>query len=131
MLEKRKTAIREGLEQAEEARLRLEKVVDEEKLILKNAQVQAVTMIEDAKSQAEDIAKAAHTSAQKHAQQIIQDAKDHIQNEVKNAELQLSTKTSVLAVEYLKKALKELFDETNQEEILSKAVRIIKKRRID
>ena len=65
VLKKRQTTIKEGLEQAENARIKLEKVVIEEKNILRQAQLQSKSIIEDAKKESEEIVKKMNENAKK------------------------------------------------------------------
>ena len=51
LLKKRQIMIKEGISQAEESRIKLEKVIIEEKNILRQAQLAAKKVIEDAKQE--------------------------------------------------------------------------------
>jgi F-type H+-transporting ATPase subunit b len=127
VLKKRQTTIAEGLKQAEDARLKLEKVVVEEKNILKNAQLQAKKIIEDARLESVEVTKQLNQEALKQNEKILSGAKEQIARDYTEAEKQLALSTSKLAVDLLKKALKDIVTAKNQEEIITSALKKIKK----
>jgi F-type H+-transporting ATPase subunit b len=127
ILKKRQTTIKDGLQQAEEARIKLEKVIIEEKNILRNAQLQSKKIIEDARQESQDIARRINEDTKKQTEKLINNAKEQIARESIDAEKRLALKTSNLAVEILEKSLKEFFSSKEQEEIMSSALKKIKK----
>lgn len=127
VLNKRKTTIQEGLEQAEKARVKLEQVVVEEKNILKRAQLQAKKIIEDTKQESLELTKQMNDSAKKQTEKMINDAKEQISKESLLAEKRLAGNTSKLAVIFLEKALKEFFTPSQQKEVVESALKKIKK----
>lgn len=127
VLKKRQTVIKEGLEQAEDARVRLEKVVIEEKNILRQAQLQSKKIIEDAKQETLEITKQMNEDAKKQTEKLLNDAKEQIARESIETEKRLAVSTSKLAVTFLEKTLKEFFSQKEQEEVVSQALRKIKK----
>lgn len=127
LFKKRKITIQEGLKQAEEARIKLEKVVIEEKNILRQAQLQTKKMIEDAKQESIAISKQMNDNAKKQTEKILKDARDQITRESIEAEKKLAVNTSKLAVSFLQKALGEMFSDKEQKEIISKALKKIGK----
>jgi F-type H+-transporting ATPase subunit b len=127
VLKKRQTTIAEGLKQAEDARLKLEKVVVEEKNILKNAQLQAKKIIEDARLESVEVTKQLNQEALKQNEKILSGAKEQIARDYTEAEKQLALSTGKLAVDLLKKALKDIVTAKNQEEIITSALKKIKK----
>jgi F-type H+-transporting ATPase subunit b len=126
-LKKRQNAIKDGLKQAEDARIKLEKVVIEERNILRNAQLQSKKIIEDARLESMDIAKKMNEEAGKETVKLINDAKEQISRESIETEKKLAVNTSKLAVTFLQKALKDFFTAKEQEKITSEALRKIKK----
>lgn len=127
LLKKRQTMIKEGIKQAEESRIKLEKVVIEEKNILRNAQLQAKKLIEDARQESVGLTLQMSENAKKQTEKILNDAKDQIAREAHETEKRLAVNTSKLAVSFLQKALSEFFSTKDQKEVLSNALNKIKK----
>jgi F-type H+-transporting ATPase subunit b len=127
VLKKRQITIKEGLKQAEDARTKLEKVVIEEKNILRQAQLQSKKIIEDAKEESLEITKQINLDAKKQTEKLLFDAKEQITRESTEAEKRLAVNTSKLAVTLLKKSLTDFFSSKEQEEVLAQALKKIKK----
>lgn len=127
VLQKRQTTIKEGLKQAENARIKLEKVVIEEKNILRQAQLQSRKIIEDAKQESVAIIRRMNEDAKKQTEKLFNDTKELIVRESAEAEKRLAVNTSKLAVTFLEKALREFFSSKEQEEVISNALKKIKK----
>ncbi len=127
LLKRRQTTIRDGLKQAEQARIKLEKVVIEEKNILRQAQLQAKKVIEEAKQESITLTLQMNDTAKKQTEKILIDAKDQIARETAAVEKRLAVNTSKLAVSFLEKALVEFFSAKEQKEVVSNALRKIKK----
>lgn len=126
-LKKRQNTIREGLEQAEEARIKLEKVVIEEKNILRNAQLQSKKIIEDAKQELTVITRQANDETKTQTEKLLNDTKEQIVKESIEAEKRLALSTGKLAISFLEKALKEFFSTKEQKEVISNALKKMKK----
>lgn len=126
LLKKRQIMIKDGISQAEESRIRLEKVVIEEKNILKQAQLEAKKVIEDAKQESIELTRTARDNAKKQTEKILIDAKAQISREVSETEKRLAVQTSRLAISFLEKALSEFFSAKEQKEVVSNALRKIK-----
>jgi F-type H+-transporting ATPase subunit b len=127
ILKKRQTTIKEGLKQAEEARIKLEKVVIEEKSILRQAQLQSKKILEDAKKESLEISKQMAIDAKKQTEKLLSDTRDQIARESIETEKRLAVNTSKLAVTFLKKALTEFFTSKEQDEVVAQALKKIKK----
>ena len=127
VLKKRQITIKEGLKQAEEARIKLEKVVIEERNILRSAQLQSRKIIEDAKQESIEITRKMNEEAKKQTEKLLNDTKRQIVRESIEAERKLALNTSKLAITILEKSLKEFFSSKEQEEVLSQALKKIKK----
>lgn len=127
LLNKRQATIKEGMKQAEEARIKLEKVVIEEKNILRNAQLHAKKIIEDSKVEAIEITKKVNDNTKKQTEKMLKDAKDQIVRESLEAEKRLAVNTSKLAASFLQKALSEFFSAKEQKEVLTNALKQLKK----
>jgi F-type H+-transporting ATPase subunit b len=127
ILKKRQTTIKDGLKQAEEARIKLEKVIIEEKNILRQAQLQSKKIIEDAKQESLEIARQMSLDTKKQTEKLLSDTKEQVTRESIEAEKRLAVNTSKLAVTFLKKALTEFFSSKEQEEVIVNALKKIKK----
>lgn len=128
IIKKRELSIKEGLKQAEEARILMEKTEAREKEVLKKAQEESRKLLEETKKQRDEIFKATEASAQKRAEQILGEAKKQITFETSKAQKELSMKVSGLAVEFLQKSVSELFSKEDQELIVKNAIVKMKKR---
>lgn len=126
MLKKRKDTIAQGLKQAEESRLALERTIEEEKKILIKAQEEGKSLIADAKTQALEVAREVEENTKKQAEKILLDARAQIEQDTKRMELELTEKISVLAKQMLEKSLQGVFGKKEQKQILNKAVKNIK-----
>lgn len=129
LLKKRQTMIKEGIGQAEESRVRLEKVVAEEKNTLRLAQLQAKKVIEDARQESVELTKQMSDNAKKQTEKILKDAREQISRDYKETEKRLAVQTSRLAISFLEKALSEFFSAEEQKEVLSSALRKISAKR--
>jgi F-type H+-transporting ATPase subunit b len=127
MLKKREDKIKEGMKQAEEARITLEKTLDQEKKILTKAQDEARKLIESTKIQAKDVGKEIEENTKRQAEKILLDARAQIEQDTKKMEQELSEKVSLLAENMLEKSLQGVFGEKEQKQIIGKALKNIKK----
>lgn len=128
-LKKRQTTIRDGLKQAEEARIKLEKVIEEERNILRSAQLQSKKIIEDAEKESVEIAKKLNEETKKRTEELLEQAKEQILRETSVAEKKLAVSTSKLAVEFLGKALANFFSSKEQKQILNNALKKIENKK--
>lgn len=126
VLNKRKVTIKEGLKAAEDARIKLEKVVVEEKNILRMAQLQSKKIIEDAKLESEAIAKKMSEESRKQTEKLLNDAREQIAKESIETEKKLALNTSKLSIKVLEKALQEFFSSKEQKEVIAQAIKKIK-----
>lgn len=126
MLKKRQDIISEGLKQAEDARITLEKTLEKEKEILRKAQDEAKTTLTEAKNHAILISKQIENEARKQSEQIIEDSRKQITQETFEAEKRLSGKISSLSIDFLSKSLKEMFSEKTQKEAMEIALKKLK-----
>src|SRR5260221_446646 len=127
MLDDRKKTIQEGIENAKKSEEALEKALEREKAILQKAQSQAQEFITDAKNQAEEIAKQMEENTRSQADRMLKDAKEEIQREYQETEKRLATHTTQLAISILEKTLKDMLDEKEQKQALTKAIKKLKK----
>lgn len=126
LLKKREDTIKEGLKQAEEGRLLYEKTVEKEKEILTKARESARQTISEAKSEGLILAQKIEDDSRKQAEKIIAQAKEQIVLETKEAEKKLTARISDLSIEFLQSAIKEMFSEKEQKEVLDKAMKQLK-----
>jgi F-type H+-transporting ATPase subunit b len=128
MLSSREKRIKEGLKQAEDARILLEKTTQKEQEVLRKAQADAKVLLEETRKQRDEILKEAEIAAKKQAQQVLDEARKQIVSETKEAQKYLSLQISGLAVEFLQKSAGELFSKEDQEIVVKNAVKKLKKR---
>lgn len=128
MIDKRKTTIQEGVKQAEESKILLEKAFERERKLLKNAQDEGKKILERSKKQAETFLEDSRKDAEQQTTKMIKEARNQIQTETKTAEKQLATYISKLAIDFLEKSVGDLFTEKDQKEVMQKALKQLKKR---
>jgi F-type H+-transporting ATPase subunit b len=128
VLDKRKLSIKEGLKQAEDSKILLEKTSIHEKEILKQAREESKKLLEETKKQRDQIIRDAENSAKQQAQKILEDAKKQIYFEAKEAQKELSMQISGLTVEFLQKSASQIFTKADQENVIKNALEKLKKR---
>lgn len=126
MLKKREGTIKEGLKNAEEARILLEKTAEKEKEVLRRAQEETKKMIALAREKAEVTAKEAEERSKKHADKVIAETKEQLQKEAKETEARITRHVSEIAVKMLERALTGMVDKKEQNEIMEKVAKKIK-----
>jgi len=126
LLQKRQEEIKEGIRKSEEAEKRLERVLAQEKNILKNANTSAKRITDDATNQSVEISKQIQDNAKKQADRIIEQARLQIEKEAKETEKRLVENVSRLSVKFLEKALEEMFTKQQQEEVIKIALNKLK-----
>lgn len=127
-LKERQKQIKEGLMQAEESRVLLEKTKAQEKEVLKHAQNESKKILEETRKQSAEIIQKAEESAKIQAQKIINDARSQIETESKQAQKALALQLNTMAVELLKKSASLVFAKADQEKIIKNALENLKKR---
>ena len=128
LLKKRQNKIKESLEQAEEARIRLEKVVVEEKNILTNAHTQGRKLIEDAKKESLQMMQKAESEAKIQADHVLAEARLQIDLETKEAEKRLAGNISRLAIELIQRSTLLLFGKREQDIVMKNVLSKFKKK---
>lgn len=127
-LEERRSKISEGLKQAEEGHLLLEKATEKERQLLKKAQEEARQLLDEAKNQRQLLLKETEDTTKKQAEKILSDARVQIILETKEAEKRLSSHISDLALLFLQKSVHGLFNQKEQEEIVKNALKKMKEK---
>lgn len=126
MLKKREEIVKQGVKQAEEAKLLLEEAKAQEHKMLKKAQEQASKIISDAKLETREQALAIEENTKAAAEKIMKMAEEKIEHETKDAEVRLRKDIARIAVAILEKTLPDVLDKKSQEEILRKATSNLK-----
>jgi F-type H+-transporting ATPase subunit b len=131
ILKKRKDAIEEGLKQAEEARLLLEKTAKKEKEILKQGREEVQKLIDEAKKQSKAFLEEAQQKAKIKEEYILNEARKQIALEISQAESELYEKVSYMALEMIRKSKTSLFNKEDQDLAMKHALQEIRKERIN
>lgn len=127
ILRKRESIIKEGLSDAEEGRRILEDAKEKEKIILKNAGINAEKIINDAKFEALEAAREIQDKSKKDAENILKNAREQLEIDYKDAEKKLALKTGRTAVRFLENSLKNLFGNEKQKELMQIAINKMEK----
>lgn len=130
ILKKRQDAIEEGIKQAEEARLLLEKTAEKEKEILRKAREEAQKFLEEAKKQREAFLVEASARARAKEQYILDEAKKQISLEINQAEDVLYKRVVDLSLELFRKSKTALFNEEDQDFVMKHALQELKKAKV-
>lgn len=128
ILKNRQNTIKEGLQQAEEARLLLEQTAEKESKVLRKAQQDAKLMLDEAKKLRDETIAHAEAKTREQTEKMLKEAREQITFETREAEKRLSAHVSELAVSYLEKALKGTFKGPEQSQIFDQALQQIKKK---
>lgn len=125
-LKNREQTIKEGLKQAEEARILLEKTAEKERKVLKEAQQHARKILDDTNDQSQEMIRQAEAAAKKQAEIILKDTREQIAYEARETERRLTAHVSKLAVQFLEKSVTDLFTPDEQEMIIKNALKKMK-----
>lgn len=126
VLKKREQTIKDGLKQAEDARILLEQTQIKQQAILKKVKEQAQKTISDAKEQANQIAKETAENTKKQVEKMLEDASIQINQDTKEAEKKLAAYVTRIAMDLLSKSSIELFGKKEQKIIMENALKNIK-----
>jgi len=126
-LKKRRDKISEGLRVTEEARVKLEKIAQEEKTILRNAENHGKKLIADAKKEATEMLRKAEELTKAKTNRILLEARQQIALETRNAGNKLEKKISVLAIDFIQKSIPSLFSKNDQEIAMKNVLGKLKK----
>ncbi|WP_372518661.1 F0F1 ATP synthase subunit B [Candidatus Ruminimicrobiellum ovillum] len=122
MMEERKSKIKQGLDDAENAKKALIEADNQKILILKEAKVDADKILENTKKSSESLKQKSSEDAKKQAAEIVDNAKKQAQDEFVKASKQVGSMSVDLSKKIVSKILSELFTEQDKTAILSKAV---------
>ncbi len=122
MLEDRKNKIKQGLDDAKNAKEAL-KIADTQKTeILKNAKKDADKIIEITKQSVQNIKQQATDDAKKQAIEIVENAKKAAKDEQEKASKKVGLMSIDISKKVVSKILSEIFSEKEKTEILTRAV---------
>lgn len=127
LLKERRDKIAEGLKNAEDAARLMEETIQKEEKILKEAQTKAKKIMDEAKAQSDTILKQTEIDNKKLAEKLLNEAKEQISYETSIAQKKLETNISKLAVDFLQKSVAGMFGEKEEEIIMKKALKELKK----
>ncbi|MDD3922866.1 MAG: ATP synthase F0 subunit B [Endomicrobiaceae bacterium] len=122
MLEERSKKIKQGLDDAENAKKTLLNADNEKISILKVAKVNADKILENTKISAESLKQKTTEDAKKQATDIIDNAKRLAKDEFNKASRQVGEISVDLSKKIISKILSEIFTEEEKNIVLSKAV---------
>lgn len=126
-LNDRKATVAESIKNAEDTQKALDKALEKEKEILRQAQTEAQATLSDAKNQAQENSKMAEETTRQQIERMLEDAHKKIEKQTEDAEKQLASKVTVLAADMLKSSLKGMIDEKEQEKVVEKTLKNLKK----
>lgn len=127
MLEKRKSTISQGLQDAEQSQKLLEETMTKQEKMLRDAETQSRKMIEEAKSERTTLLEHAKVQTKKQVDTMLKEAREQISYETKIAEKNLETHVSHLAISFLEKSLPHLLDKSDQTKIMDNAKKRLEK----
>ncbi len=122
MMEERKAKIKQGLDDAENAKKTLLEADSKKILILKEAKLDADKILENTKKSSESLKQKSSEDAKKQAAEIVDNAKKQAQAEFDKASKQVGSLSVDLSKKIVSKILSEIFTEQDKTAILSKAV---------
>lgn len=127
IMEERKAKIKQGLDDAENAKKTLIEADNQKTLILKEAKVDADKILDNTKKSSEILKQKSSEDAKKQATEIVDNAKKQAQAEFDKASKQVGSMSVDLSKKIVSKILSEIFTEQDKTAILSKAVEKIEK----
>ena len=104
LLKNREKTIKQGIKNADDARVALEQAQEKETTILKNAQAEARKLIEETKKEQVALMQEAEEQTRKKVDVMLKEARNQISYEAKETEKRLSSHISQLATEFLQKS---------------------------
>lgn len=128
MLKNREKTIKEGLQQAEEARKLLEESTEKERALLKKAHAEAKELVAEAKKQRDELLTRTEAQTKEQTEKLLKEAREQIAFETREAEKRLAAHVNDIAIQLLQKSTSELFTEKEQTSIMEKALKELKKK---
>lgn len=127
ILDARSAKIAKGIKDAEISEKKLAETIEKEEKILKKAQLDAKKLLDETIKESEEKRVRSEEETKKQVAEMIKDAKAQIKEESQIASKTLEAQVAKLAVEFLEKSTEGLFGDKEQQAILNKARKNIKK----
>lgn len=127
VFKKREELVKESIQKAEQSERALENAKEQEKEVIRKAKITADEIIKEAHEQSDDIVKQAEVTAKERTDKMIQDAKTQIEMETIQAQEELNKYVLQLSMNILKKSLRNVFSDKEQNEIIEKAMKEMQK----
>ena len=127
IMEERKAKIKQGLDDAENAKKTLIEADNQKTLILKEAKVDADKILDNTKKSSEILKQKSSEDAKRQATEIVDNAKKQAQAEFDKASKQVGSMSVDLSKKIVSKILSEIFTEQDKTAILSKEIKKIEK----
>ncbi len=127
MLEDRRQTIAEGLKNAEDSRLSLQKALEEETKIIARAQQTADGLITDAKKQSKEFIAQAKVDAKAQIDALVANAQKDLASERARLEKELAVSVAKTAVSLVEKSLSGMIDSGEQEKVMKRFAQKIEK----
>lgn len=127
LLKERKDSIKQGLEDAENAHLALEKANEEQDEVLKRAGIEAEKIIESTRVVASELKSTILKEAEAESNRILKEAKEQATLEMEKMQGKISSMSLDLSQKILDKVLGSMFSEQEKKEIMKKGIEKISK----
>ncbi len=127
MLDERSKRIRQGLEDAENAKKTLQEAESKKIGILKTAKTDADKILENTKNVAKDIKDKSAEEAKKQSENILDEARKQALAEFEKANMQIGKMSVDISQKIVSKVLSEIFTEQEKTAVLVKAIDKIEK----
>lgn len=126
-LEEREKRIKDSLESAEKALAKAEKISEENKKALREAEAKAQQLMKEAKEEAELIRAERIEKAKKEAEQLIENARNSIEQDKKQALVDLRNEVAKLAIESASRIIDSELDEAKNNKLVNSFIDDISK----
>lgn len=110
MMKERETRIQTAINNAKEANLKAEQILQESQSKIDNAQNEAAKILSNGKTQAEQFMANARTEAENQRKRMIDEAQKEIENQKNKAIVELRKEVAALAVEGAEKIINQKLD---------------------
>ncbi|MDX2129509.1 MAG: F0F1 ATP synthase subunit B [Chloroherpetonaceae bacterium] len=121
-LDEREKNIQSAIERAEIARKEAEKILIENREILKKAEIEAEKIIKDARNYGEKLAQDIRDKASAEARKMVTDAKVEIENEKQLALSQLRNEVSDLAIKGAEMIIRNTLDAEKHKNVIASII---------
>ncbi len=125
MLESREKMIRDSLDDAEKAKLELERLNQESEEIVAKARSEAQTVVSEGKSTAEKMKEGILNTAQEKADQLMEEARKQIKAEKEKAILEIKSEVVDLSLEITKKLIGKNISKADNQSLIEESLKEI------